>query len=84
MKLYKLTQEVNNDYDTYNSCVVAAKNEDEARLIHPDEWPDVKKVDNWAMFSVWAYKPDQVAVEYLGTAKPGTKKGVILASFNAG
>jgi len=31
----------------------------------------------------WTH-PYYVSVELIGTAKPGTKKGVILASFNAG
>lgn len=55
----------------YDSCVVAATTEEKARLILPAEdttaWPTADYVD----------------VEYLGTAKKGTKQGVILASFNA-
>lgn len=35
MHLYKLTQEINNDYDTYDSAIVCAENEEEARTIHP-------------------------------------------------
>lgn len=42
MKLYLLKQYINNDYDTFDSCVVAAENEDDARTIHPiselNEW----------------------------------------------
>jgi len=34
-------------------------------------------------YSAWA-PIDKVEVTHLGTAKPGTKKGVICASFNAG
>lgn len=33
--LYKISQNVNNDYDTYDCAVVAAHSEDEARNIHP-------------------------------------------------
>lgn len=35
MKLYKLSQSVNYGYDTYDSCVVCAENEEEAKRIHP-------------------------------------------------
>ena len=74
MKLYKIWQEVNNDYDTYDSAIVCAENEEEAKAIHPSNsggrygWCDIKYVQ----------------VEYLGEAKEGLAKGVILASYNAG
>ncbi len=31
MKLYKISQNINNNYDTYDSAIVCAENEDEAR-----------------------------------------------------
>ena len=37
MNLYLLTQDTNNDYDTYDSCVVASETEEEAQLMHPNE-----------------------------------------------
>lgn len=36
MKLWKISQTVNNDYETYDSAIVAAETEEEARLTHPD------------------------------------------------
>lgn len=33
MNLYLISQDVNNDYDTYDSAVVAAESEEEARGI---------------------------------------------------
>lgn len=36
MKIYKLTQTVNDNYDTYDSVIVVAENEEEARSINPD------------------------------------------------
>lgn len=94
MKLFKIWQTVNEDYDTYDSAVVASENEDEARRISPDvhhEWDEsagcwvyiygdgskVKAIGTWA-------RKDDVKVKYIGEAKEGTEKGVILASFNAG
>ena len=36
MKLWLLEQTKNNDYDTYDSCVVVAEKEGDAKSIHPD------------------------------------------------
>lgn len=84
MKLYHISQTENKGYDTYSDLVVAANNEEEARLIHPsscnkDPW-------NIGLFSYgeWATKPENVKVEYLGEAKEGTKAGIICSSFHAG
>ena len=70
MKLYLIYQNYNNQYDTYDSAVVAAKNEEEAgntEMIGSDVWAP----------------PDKVKVKLIGTAIKGTKAGVVLASFNA-
>jgi hypothetical protein len=90
MKLFKIWQEVNNDYDTYDSAVVAAENEEEARNIYPsyqNEYNEVENKESWNPESPhddWVDNPKCVNVEYLGEAKPGTKKGQILASYSAG
>lgn len=78
MKLYLLSQDANNDYDTYDSCVVAAESEEDARLITPN-YDGFK--DGW---SSWVRSPDQVEVQYIGEAAEGAKAGVVCASFNAG
>ena len=76
MKLWIISQDVNNDYDTFDSAVVAAETEEEARNINPaGAWGD-----SW---TGWATDPSQVTVEYLGVADRDIS-GVILASFNAG
>ena len=69
MKLYRISQDVNNDYDTYDSAVVAA--------------PSIKAAQETNFTYGWC-SPEHVKVEYIGTAKPGTKPGIIVASFNAG
>ena len=76
MNLYVISQYKNNDYDTYDSAVVAAVSEDDARLIHPSgrEW------DHYT----WVKKPSDVQVRLIGKAIAGTEAGVICASFNAG
>ena len=72
MKLWKISQSENNNYSTYDSAVVAAETEDEARRtisFNP---------------SYWASSPEHVHVELIGEAISGTKAGVIVASYNAG
>lgn len=81
MKLYLISQSENNDYDTYDSAVVAAESPEDARTIHPIE-PATH--DDWGRWSAWVqFKDiDKIKVEYLGETK--RERGVVLASFNAG
>ena len=81
MNLYRISQESNNDYDTYDSAIVCAKDETTAKAIHPGadkEWPSGSKYWDWCA------TPDQVAAKLIGAAAPGLPVGVVLASFNAG
>jgi hypothetical protein len=79
MKLWKLSQKVNNNYDTFDSAVVAAETKEDARLIHPGE-----KEWNGTMDRYWC-DAERVIVEYLGeTDRVIPNKTVIVASFNAG
>ena len=78
MKLYLITQSKETGYDTFDSAVVAAKDEATAKTIHPggqDSWGDVCRS--------WCKTPEAVVAELIGTAVKGTKQGLILASFNA-
>ena len=79
MKLFLLQQSVNNDYDTYDSCVVCAENEEDAKTITP----------RGNMFglrdrSTWAYSLTDIECREIGIANPNEQRGVIIASFNAG
>lgn len=80
MNIYKIWQTENNDYDTFDSAIVYAETEDEARNIHPNGigW------DHWLGIKSWASSPDKVMVEKIGETSLDVKSGVILASFNAG
>lgn len=79
MNLYLLTQSERNGYGTFDSCIVAAPNEDAARNIHPrGEWIDDDP------YTGWASKPENVIVKFVGVAAPEVKEGVVLSSFNAG
>lgn len=77
MNLYLITQDVNIWYDTFDSVIVAAKDEASARTIPPSETSKFGGDD-------WAVSPEQVTVKLIGKATKGTLEGVILASFNAG
>jgi hypothetical protein len=81
MNLYLISQKANNGYDTYDSAVVAAPDEETARQMNPGNGEPMKWGEKWTS---WAYAPEQVTVGLLGTAVEGTKQGVICASFNAG
>jgi hypothetical protein len=81
MKLYHISQDSNDDYDTYSDLVVCAASEDAARLIHPSYrgW----EIDEYSVGS-WCKSPDQVCVVYLGEAAPDREEGIICASYHAG
>ena len=81
LNLYMIYQEVNNRYDTYDSAIVCAATEDEAKLIHPNE--DEHSWDNESYSYSWC-KVEDVKVKLIGTAVKGSTKGVVLASYNAG
>lgn len=77
MKIYKISQDINCDWDTYDSAVVIAESKNDAQVMLPDEniivgdrsWCDL----------------ENVKVEYLGlAAAKHHKKCVVVASFNAG
>lgn len=82
MKLFKIWQDVNNDYDTYSDAVVIAADEEDAKKINPnniDGFVPVKpsEYDSWCGIG-------DVQVEYLGEAKEGSKRSIVCASFHAG
>jgi hypothetical protein len=92
MNLYLITNEYKVDYDTYDSAVVAAETEAEARLISPSSkgfegswynWGSDKNNPTW--ISEWVPSQEYVGVKLIGTALEGTERGtVICSSFNAG
>lgn len=74
MKLWLVSRTDDISYDEYDSVVVAADTEEEAREISPNG-------SDWG----WRVNPkvSTLTVEYLGTTNRKIS-GVILASFNAG
>ena len=77
MKIYLITQSVNNDYDTYDSMVVIANSADEAMQLtvtkhHRDSY------SSWAAFADLECSDIGIASE------DKTEPYIVLASFNAG
>jgi hypothetical protein len=87
-KLWRISQQANSDYDTFDLAVVVADTADEARKIHPGgkfyagvNWWE----DNQSFPHSWAIALDQVNVQLIGEAIPTLQPGtVVCASFNAG
>ncbi len=87
MNLYLISQKTNQDYDTFDSAVVAAPTAEVAAQMDPAEdtlsgyidWDNPElRVDHWCD------NLSDVKVRLIGKAVEGTKQGVICASFNAG
>lgn len=80
MNLYLISQDQYDGYDTFDSVVVASESENDAKQIHPAGYDDFAG----HVSCLWCDNPNLVQVKLLGVAIPGTKRGIILASFNAG
>jgi hypothetical protein len=79
-RLYLISQSENTDYDTYDSAVVCAPDEEAARNTHPrsqSPYFDPEDDDSWCGY-------DKVTVKLLGLAYDDVEYGVVCASFNAG
>ncbi len=80
MNIYLLTQNEVGGWDTYDSVVVSAESEEEARLMHPSG--DDKRWSKGWLEWVTLDDIDKIDVKLIGASN--VDKGVILASFNAG
>lgn len=90
--LWLISQDVNGGYDTFDSAVVVAETEQQAKETFPGDYPHVWKVDAWyhdngdkvdTRYGCWA-TPDQVTARYIGVARPSLPIGSVISSFNAG
>lgn len=82
MKLWLISQDANNGYDTFDSAVVVAETEEAARKIHPsDTWEEKER--EYGCSRTWTTELHRVKVQYLGNATDGLPL-VVCASFNAG
>lgn len=85
MNLYLISQPRRNvTFDTYDSAVVCALNEEIARNMNPDSG-ELYTPEEWKKpYGAWCDSPEQVTVKYLGKASEELTQGVVCASFNAG
>lgn len=81
MNLYLISQSQWTGYDTFDSAVVCAESEEQARDMHPRGGAPVSVRGR---DGDWASSPDQVRVRFLGVASPDLHRCVVCASFNAG
>lgn len=77
MNLYLLTRNDDVGWDEYISMVVAAPDEESARVISP-RGQDYQ-IDDWDWAPPWL-----INVTLIGTAVPGVAKGPVHKSFKAG
>lgn len=84
MNIYKISQDDNADWDTFDSAVVLAPSANVARNINPSNGEMMTQKDWEYAYSSWCSSPEKVKVEYLGRAPRKSKQGVVVASFNAG
>jgi len=74
LNLYYVYQDENTGKGTYHAMIVAADNEDDAALIHPD--------GDWDRVDTWCYSENDVVVTLIGDAHEDVLPGVILSSFS--
>jgi len=71
MKLYLLSQNDNNGYDTYDSCIVCAENEQDAITISPDEFHTIEEN---CKYTSWAKNVSSITCEEIGDANKKQQK----------
>ena len=82
MNLYYVEQKLERGYDSYDSMVIAAETEEEARTTHPRGAPLETERRYYSHSWPTLEQKDHIHVSFLGTTE--APKGVICASFNAG
>jgi hypothetical protein len=83
MRLYLLTRPVDRSvsYEEYESAVVAAENEEDARNIHPAEDKNYPEYDSWKE-DKWSWiEKEDIVVKEIGVANESIERGVILSSY---
>jgi len=76
-KIYKLTWDIPEySYNIFESCVVIAATEKEAKRLHPNGGNV-----NWKSDIQWANSPTKVIATLLGTATEDSESGIVCASF---
>ena len=80
MKLFLISQDENCGYDTYDSAVVCAESEEDAKKMNPSGGRATDEKEDYGTWTTLKH----VDVEYIGEAKEGSEPEVVCSSFNAG
>jgi len=91
MYIYLIDQNVNSEWYSYDSAVVAAPDIETAKFTHPDNksiwngktWVDKKTQEKSFEYERWC-SPSYVDVRLIGMASRKTQPGVICTAFIAG
>lgn len=83
MNLYIISQHINNDYDTYDSAIVCAENEGDARRMDPGGKNGEPALFGFRLSQEWVDNLADVHVRLIGIAAEDVPIGVVLASYNA-
>ena len=84
--IYLVYQNESTGWDSYDSMVVVAPDEETAKRIDPSTAYDTFMTEHrWnSNYGSWATSPDKVKVKYIGKADDSREVGLVLSSFNAG
>lgn len=81
MNLYLISQDENKDHDTFDSAVVKAGSEDEARNMHPGSGLPIDWDSSYSSYlGDWCSSPEKVSVEHIGISEDADA-GVVCSSF---
>lgn len=99
MNLYRLSRKERIGYDTFDSAVVAAESEQDARTIHPSQYVTHHKNGKWmgtflggnekgkeyvSNTNMWVQFEDIDSLTVKYLGETALERGVVCASFNAG
>lgn len=93
LNIYLVSQTKCTGYDVYDSFVIVAESEDDARDRHPQTCSKIDwvakthgddKNNGWNIGGEWPDNRDDVHVRLIGVAGPFVGPGILCASFNAG
>ena len=86
--LFHISQNVNNNYDTYSDAIVVSDTIENAKLIHPDgnTFKATEMRNGKYLWSSWCYDLTEVECELIGqlTNEKFKAGDVVCASFHAG
>jgi hypothetical protein len=84
MKLYLISQDLIDGYETFSAAVVVAESVSEARNMHPRDGKPLNSAREKQPTIEWVSDSKDVKVKYLGEASPKLKRGVVMSEYLMG